>query len=290
MNEQDKTQVEVGGMQPAESKETSKGFKRSGDIFRIPLSKVKIEDGFNHRASENFGDLEMLANSLEQHGQLEPAFGFKDNDGNVILTTGHRRYAAWHEVAKRTKTEPEMLIMFKGKDNVTRLVLQFTENMQHPNTEFERAKIIEGLLAEGLDKKEVITKLGISQPTFYSLKKLLEMPEEVQAHLRSGELSGTTAVSIYAAVKGDAEALKTAVAQAIENKNKEGKKKATARHAEVGKTRTVASVLKTTIGKLEGKAEEEKASKTELFALSLFQKLRDKVSERTLLDFIRNAK
>lgn len=273
-------------VQPAEANTSTKQFSRGGDTFKVPISRIRVEEGFNQRDDANFGDIDELASNIQEQGQLAPGFGYIDKDsGNVILTAGHRRLKAFHVIAGRTNEEPTMLIRFSPKDRKSRLMLQFAENVKQANTDWDKAQIIKGLLSEGMENGEIIQKLGMKAPTFYALKKLLEQPESVQERLRKGEISGTV-VNALARVNKDADALAAAVEQTVNTAQASGKKKATARHAPEGDTRTTTSILKTQVQRLEAKAEEGALTKNEQLALSLFSAVLDKNSDRTIKDKI----
>lgn len=264
--------------------------QRGGDIFKIPLSQVQLEEGFNRRTDGNYGDIGALADSIQASGQLTPVRGFKEN-GVWTITAGHRRFMAILEIAKRTSEEQFIRITKGARDMVGRLVEQYTENVKQPNTEYERALIVKALLDEGLKRAQVIERLGMKGHTFDGLQKMLEAPKDVLDKLRDGEISGNTITAMVRGAKGDNEKLRADVNEAIENKKKSGKQgKATARHSTTAVTRTVQSIIKTAKAKLDDKVENEKElTKSEAFTLKLFTKLLEKQSDRTINDFIRNG-
>jgi len=281
-------------IQPAAEKNgSSKEFRRSGDLFRVPLSAVTIDEDFNVRGKNNFGDLTELAQSLKEHGQKEAAFAVRRN-GEVVLITGHRRFTAWHHLVKTegVTQEPEMLIRFipPNTSPLDLYTLQYTENIKVANTPYEQALLIEKMVGLGATGEEIQKRLGISASKLAGLKKLLKVDEEIKAYVKTGELSVTTMNSIYKETKGDAAAFKEQVTNAVQKAKAEGKKKATARHAEVGKTRTHASILKEQIKRLTAKQEAGKISENEAFALSLFSAVFEKNSDRTIGEKIRGGK
>jgi len=275
-------------VKPAEMR-TDHREQRGKDVFVVPLSRITVQEDFNKRADDNYGDIDELSESIKAVGQIQHGFGHRNADGTWVLTAGHRRFAALHRIAEATGKEQTMLLMKAPKDNVTRLVIQYVENVKHPNSEWDRALIIKGLLDEGLKPKEVIAKLGIPQPTFYALKNLLDTAPEVQQALKNGEVSGTTVNKMVASLKDKGEKLAAAVKEATAKAKAEGKTKATDKHTNVAGTRTPQTIMKQTVAKLQGKAEEAKLSKNEAFALALFSKVLDKYSDRTLADLIRNG-
>lgn len=279
-------------IQPAAENTGTKTFRRSGDMFRVPLSQVTIDEDFNVRGKNNFGDLVELAASLKEHGQKEAAFAVR-RDGGVVLITGHRRFTAWHHLvkAKELTDEPEMLIRFVPPSTslLDLYALQYTENIKVANTPYEQALLIQKMVELGATGEDIQKRLGISASKLAGLKKLLKMPEEVKSYVSTGKLSVTTANDLYRSVKGDAEAFKNEVKTAVEKAQAEGGKKATARHSEVAKTRTHAAILKAQIERLSAKEESGKISGNEAFALSLFKSVFEKNSDRTIADKIRDG-
>ena len=61
------------------------------NLFMIQSSEIVVKEGFNIR--QDYGDIQSLANSIEQFGVKKPLSGYKEN-GKRVLTDGHRRFAA----------------------------------------------------------------------------------------------------------------------------------------------------------------------------------------------------
>ena len=78
------TQVEAQGDVPA-----------SGKLMMLPLSKIKIVDGFNPRDDAEKAELQPLARSIKALGILQPVLVRPvDGDGDFPLTAGERRTRA----------------------------------------------------------------------------------------------------------------------------------------------------------------------------------------------------
>lgn len=272
-------------IQPAVDSTGTKGFRRGGDTFKVPLSQVTIDPDFNVRGRNNFGALEELAASLKEHGQQEAAFAIR-RDGGVVLITGHRRFTAWHHLVKAgdVTEEPEMLIRFVPKNTspLDLYALQFTENIKVANTPYEQALLVQKMVDLGAKGADIQQRLGISASKLANLKNLLKLPEEAKAYVSTGEISAGLANEIYKETKGNADEFKAKIDATVAKAKAEGGKKATARHSDTSKTRTHAAILKAQIERLEAKAEGGKISKNETFALSLFKGVFEKNSDRTL--------
>ncbi len=276
-------------IQPAQTAATTKGDQRAGDIFKVPLSRIQVQEDFNHRTDNNYGDMDETIDNILANGQQTPVLGFKDGE-NWILTVGHRRIRAFHEIAARTGEEPFVLIRKGPKDPVGRLLAQYTENVSQQNTEYERAMIFQDLLNRGLTKKEVIQRLGLKPQYYARLIDLLNMPESVQESMKAGDITPNTAIGINRALKGQGEQLAAEVEKAVANAKAAGKTKATARHSEVSVTRTVQGIIKTTVKKLQEKVDNGKElTPSEFYTQELFSKILLKRSDDTIMTFIRKG-
>lgn len=287
--EKTQSEKEKKGVKPAKMN-TNHREQRGKDVFVVPLSRITIQEEFNKRTDESYGDIEGLSNSLEAMGQITPAYGHRNTDGTWVLTAGHRRYAALLLIANRTKTEQTMKIMkTDDKTTVTRLLIQYVENVKQPTNDYDKALIIGGLLGEGLKQKEVGERLGIPQPMVSRLKDLLDTPEEVQDAMRNKEISPGTVGKMLKSLKGDGEALAKEVNESKAKAKAEGATKATDRHSTAAGTRTPQTIMKDLVKRFEAKATEEKPlTNAEAFALEFCKKILTKPSDQALAAFLRS--
>lgn len=221
-----------------QTKQTEVKASRGPEMLRIPLSLIEVEEGFNARTEENYGDINSLAASILSMGQLKPVEVFKvAGQERYVLTDGHRRLRALKVVAEKAGTPDMLVLATKGSNSpVERLYSQILSNDGQKNTTYERAKIVERLLSEGEKSKDIQAKLGLNATDVHNFKTMLSAPEGVLAHLKNDAISGTTVVQIVKDNKGDDEAITAAVEEAIANATQEArekgepKKRATARH------------------------------------------------------------
>jgi ParB/RepB/Spo0J family partition protein len=279
----------VKGVKPAQTTVKHRD-KRGKETFDIELSRIIVQEDFNKRTDESYGDIELLADQIEAMGQLESCFGHRNPDGTWTLTAGHRRYAALMLLSKRTKKEQFMRITrTDDKDTVTRLLVQYMENEKHAPSNYDKALIIGGLLKEGLKQKEIGQRLGIPQPLVSQLKALLDTPQDVQEAMRNKEISSVTVSKMLKELRNDGEALSKEVKATTAKAKAEGKAKATDRHSTVSGTRTIPTIVKDFTAKLEEKvAAEKELSDAEAFALAFMKKLATKPSDQALATFLRN--
>lgn len=282
------------GVKPAKMKIKHRD-QRAKDVFVIPLSAIKVEKDFNQRSKKSYGDMDVLVASIKAVGQLQHGFGHKNADGTWTLTAGHRRYAALHRIVEETGQEQTFKIMkTDDKEIVTRLIIQYTENVKENTSDYDKAMIVAGLLNEGLKPKDITERLGIPQPVVSKLMALLKTDPEVQEALKKGKISGTTVGKMISSAKANAElvdkgaALTEAVKEAVAAAEAEGATKATDRHNKsLPGARTPQTIMKQTIARFDAKvAEGEELTSAQTFALDLFRKLLTKPSDKMLDNFL----
>lgn len=282
--------------------ETSKGARRGKDSWQIPVSKIIVDEDVNKREEHNYGDMDELVGLIRSQGQLVAGRGYEDKaTGMWHLNFGHRRLRALQILSKEEGVERTMDLMRGAKDKIGRLIEQYLENVQQKPTDYSRAKIIEGLMegevdangevtTPGLTAEEVMEELRISQAQFYYLKNLLTLPEQLQEAVKSETLSGSTAVKINKKLRGQQAEIAEAVKEAKDNAAKEGKSKATDRHAtSVAGTRPILKIVTDIMAKLEAKSEKGKLDRNETFALALLGKLKEKATDNAIMTLIRNG-
>ena len=67
----------------------------AGELRHVPLSQIVVPDGFNPRGQViDDGELEQLAETIRQHGCLQPIRVRATDPGTFVLIAGERRYRA----------------------------------------------------------------------------------------------------------------------------------------------------------------------------------------------------
>jgi ParB family chromosome partitioning protein len=67
----------------------------AGELRHVPLSQIVVPDGFNPRGQViDDGELEQLAETIRQHGCLQPIRVRATDPGTFALIAGERRYRA----------------------------------------------------------------------------------------------------------------------------------------------------------------------------------------------------
>ena len=283
-----KTQEKEVAIKGAPVAQNTKGSIRGQETHRVPLSAILVEEDFNTRPEHNYGNVEELANLIQTNGQKTPGLGVKDGD-TWKLTCGHRRLKALQLITERTGEEQVMILIKGAKDRKGRLIEQYVENVKETPSDYSRAKIIEGLLGEGMSAKEVQEALSISSSTMANLKALLKMPEVLQEAVRNDEMSGSTATKVNRALRGKNEEIKQAVEQGREKAKAAGKTKIKDKHIDAPKARTPVTIMNQCIKRLEAKSEKERLLKNETFTLELFRLVTERCTDQKLASLIRNG-
>lgn len=135
-----------------------------------------------------------LADSIKEHGILQPLIVTKTKDGYELIA-GERRLQA----AKRAGLS-QVPVVVKEVDNQAKLELAIIENIQrHDLNPIEEAKAYLRLVEEfGLGQEAVAKKMGKSRSTVANTLRLLTLPVEIQRAVIEGKLSEGHAKALLA--------------------------------------------------------------------------------------------
>lgn len=223
------------------------------DLQNVDHRNIIIEEGFNKRGIDNYGDIEGLARSVVEFGVIEALIGYKKRgEDKFVLTEGHRRLKA---IQLAFKYHAEGKAGFENIDKIRRIpfrtasstlkdrlmIMAITGKGKVPLTDMEKASLYSELIGvlqtEGKKRgeaiKEVCHNLGVSQATIYNVLALNELPEEIKQSISTGKISGTAVVALTRDIKDETAqvaAVREAIADAEKTAQTEGKsaKKATA--------------------------------------------------------------
>jgi ParB family chromosome partitioning protein len=164
---------------------------------------------FQPRKQFDPAEIAALADSLRQHGMLQPVLVRSVND-RYQLIAGERRLRAaveaqLHEIPAR--------IMDLDDQRVSELAM--VENLQREDLgALEKAAAFRDYLARyGGTQEELAGRLGLDRSTISNLIRLLDLPEEVQETLRDKRLTQGHARALLALP--DAESQRTTAARVI---------------------------------------------------------------------------
>ena len=180
-------------------------------VWQAEVADLVILEGFNAR--EDFGDLEELARSIEEHGVRDPLRGYREGD-KCIVTDGNRRYNAIQLLLSRgveIKRVP-FIIEDRKASNADYLLTQLLSNSGKPFSPLEESKVVMRLIGYGWTVEEIAAKTGFDLPKVKNLVVLGSAPEEMKTQVRTGELSQSAVLEAMRGSENNTEASKVLTA------------------------------------------------------------------------------
>src|SRR5215831_19255762 len=142
----------------------------------------------SHQPRKNFDEnaLNELADSIREHGIVQPIVVRALEDGFFQLIAGERR---WRASQRAGLTRLPAVIREAGEDSALELAL--IENLQREDLNpMEEAQAYERLITDfGLTQEEVARRVGKNRATIANMLRLLRLPPEVQQWLRENRLT-----------------------------------------------------------------------------------------------------
>lgn len=171
-------------------------------IAQINIDEI-TPNPYQPRKDFNEEELQNLANSIKEHGLIQPVLVVKE--GEVYnLVVGERR---WRASQKAGLSKIPALI--KKKEEVRLLEMAIVENIQRENLNpLEEAEAL-GQLAEefGFTQEQLAVKVGKNRSTVANILRLLHLPAEVKENLRKGLISSGHARAILMLDREDTQIL-----------------------------------------------------------------------------------
>ncbi|MEK7134889.1 MAG: ParB/RepB/Spo0J family partition protein [Patescibacteria group bacterium] len=170
-----------------------KKIRQKESIFLIEVDKIK-ENPLQPRRDFNEAELKSLADSIREHGILQPLIVTKIEEEipsgikvSYELVVGERRLKA----AKISGLNFVPAIIRPKTENKEKLELALVENIQRTDLNaIEKARGYERLAKEfGLMQKQIAEKVGQSRELVANTIRLLQLPMEIQKAIESGKVS-----------------------------------------------------------------------------------------------------
>ncbi|MBR3059808.1 MAG: ParB/RepB/Spo0J family partition protein [Oscillospiraceae bacterium] len=175
--------------------------KEGAGLLNLPLSKVEPAADQPRERFEPEA-LEDLADSIRQHGVLQPIAVRALGGGYYQIIAGERRWRAAREAG--LDTIPARVL---EADDRAAKVLALVENLQRQDLNpVEQAKGLNSLMRDyGLTQEAAAEQVGFSRPAVANALRLLSLPEPVLAMLEEGSLTAGHARALLAL--GDEESI-----------------------------------------------------------------------------------
>lgn len=168
---------------------------KRNNMFKVSSSEIAIKEGFNIRT--DYGDIETLANSIEQEGIKVPLIGHKEN-GMFIPTDGHRRFKAVQYLQSQGRCmniEIPFCVQPKDYTEEQRTLDLFRLNDGKRLTLFEEALLFQRLKDDfGMNNTKIASKIGKSSMHVGNCLLLLDAPQELLDYVEQEQLSATTLI------------------------------------------------------------------------------------------------
>lgn len=160
----------------------------------LPINEI-IPNKEQPRKTFDEGALQELADSITQHGVLQPLLVRPLAMGGYQLVAGERRWRA-----SRMAGLKEVPVVIKELTDVETMEIAIIENLQREDLNpIEEAEGLQALIDKcGFTQEEVATSVGKSRPAIANSLRLLKLPEEVRAMTRDGKISAGHARALLA--------------------------------------------------------------------------------------------
>ncbi|MBR2847260.1 MAG: ParB/RepB/Spo0J family partition protein [Clostridia bacterium] len=168
-----------------ESSEKKVEIKPEGAINTLKLTQIEPNPDQPRKAFDD-EKLAALADSVKEHGILQPIVVRKNENGLYTIIAGERRWRA----ARMAKLK-EVPVIIKDFDEKTVMEVSLIENLQREDLNpIEEALGYERLLKEfGLTQEEIAAKVGKSRPAVANTMRILALSQPVRRLVEQLELS-----------------------------------------------------------------------------------------------------
>lgn len=166
---------------------------------KLPINEI-IPNKDQPRKTFDEGALQELADSIVQHGVLQPLLVRPLTTGGYQLVAGERRWRA-----ARIAGLKEVPVVIKELSDVETMEIAIIENLQREDLNpIEEAEGLQALIDRcGFTQEDVAVSVGKSRPAIANSLRLLKLPPEVRDMTRNGDISAGHARALLA-FDGDA--------------------------------------------------------------------------------------
>jgi ParB family chromosome partitioning protein len=172
------------GLSALISRETEVGLKNSY-IPDLPVNEI-FPNPYQPRIEIKPETLMDLADSIRNHGIIEPLIVTKKSDKHYELIAGERRWRA----AKMAKVSTVPAVV-KEATPQEMLEIAIIENIKRKDLNpLEEAMAFENLMSMfNMTQDDIAKKLNIGRPSVANKVRLLELPKEIKKYLLEGRIN-----------------------------------------------------------------------------------------------------
>lgn len=189
---------EISNFPLATQKIADTNFKLGGrGYYVVPISKIVVREKFNVR--EDMGDLEELADSLRDNGQIKACLGDVLADGNFMLTDGHRRYEAMCILRDRDGLGDLTLKCEANQKGITDLDRCYNIYLSQDNKQLntsELARLIKNLVLMGEKQKDIAKKLRKTDAYISQMLSFGKEDDDIKGLVVAGKISASAVVKL----------------------------------------------------------------------------------------------
>lgn len=160
----------------------------------LPINEI-VPNKDQPRKTFDKGALQELADSIVQHGVLQPLLVRPLPSGGYQLVAGERRWRA-----SRIAGLKEVPVVVKELSDVETMEIAIIENLQREDLNpIEEAEGLQALIDRcGFTQEDVAVSVGKSRPAIANALRLLKLPQEIRDMTKNGEISAGHARALLA--------------------------------------------------------------------------------------------
>jgi len=153
-------------------------------VLKVDRECIEVKD--NIRTTMQKNSIKKLAESISEHGILQPLLVRETGKGSYELIAGHRRLAAADDISLR-----EIPVLVQAIDDDKRTEIQLVENLQREDLNPIDEALAYKELGEDYKEKDIVVMTGKPLYHIRQTKMLMELCTDVQNFIRQGKLSAT---------------------------------------------------------------------------------------------------
>jgi len=162
-------------------------MEKKNNLVELPLESI-VPDPDQPRKDFNEESLKELAESIRQHGILQPITVKPIEGGKYQIITGERR---WRACIKARLPTIKAIIFEKEISEAEKHELQLVENLHRDDLDsIEEAETYKRLIQEfGYTHEELAKRIGKSREYITNKLRLLKLPDNVKKALQEGKIT-----------------------------------------------------------------------------------------------------